>query len=168
MVGVRKKILMLVGNFGVGKSTLINNKILDRVDDIFLQISKRWWVLGANIGGADSLSKFNKSEVIKKIEKARLEGIIITGNYYCSNKDVDILRRNNDVSIVYLNTSFENNAKRIGQRGGIINPNTYNAKLKLHANLMRNNKHKVKIKILDNNRGAIAVKKDFEKILNDL
>ena len=165
---MRKKILMLVGNFGVGKSTLIKNKILDRVDDIFLQISKRWWVLGTNICGADSVSKFDKSEVMKKIERARLEGIIITGNYYCTNKDVERLCKNNDVSIVYLNTSFENNAKRIGQRGGIINPSTYNSKLKAHTNLMRNNKHRDKIRILDNNRGSKIVKSDFEKILNEI
>ena len=98
-----KKIVMLVGNFGVGKSTLIANQILD-TDDIFLRISKGWWVLGTDICGADSVSKFNKSDVMKKVEAARQKGIIIAGNYYCSNKDVRELAKNNAVHIVYINT----------------------------------------------------------------
>jgi gluconate kinase len=161
-----KKILMLVGNFGVGKSSLINNKILDIKDEVLLQISKRWWVLGTTINGADSVSKFNKQDMMKKIEDARVEGIIIAGNYYCSLRDVKRLSKNNDVSIVYLNTTFTNNAKRIALRGGIINPTTYNQKLKAHISLMRNSKHIANIKILDNNRGLKAVKKDFDTILN--
>lgn len=165
---MKKKILMLVGNYGVGKSTLIKNKILAKYNDIFLQISKRWWVLGTNICGADSVSNFNKDDVMKKIEKARLKGIIITGNYYCTNSDVERLRKNNDVSIVYLHTNFNNNAKRIAQRGGIINPTTYNQKLTSHLNLLKNQKDFVKIRILDNNRGPELVRKDFEKLLNEL
>ena len=162
-----KKIVMLVGNFGVGKSTLIANQILD-TDDIFLRISKGWWVLGTDICGADSVSKFNKSDVMKKVEAARQKGIIIAGNYYCSNKDVRELAKNNAVHIVYLNTSFENNAKRIAQRGGLINPTTYNQKLKSHTNLMRNNQGIATIHILDNNKGAKATRKSFEKILNKI
>jgi gluconate kinase len=163
-----KKILMLVGNYGVGKSSLINNKILDTKDELLLQISKRWWVLGTKINGADSVSSFNKQEVMRRIEKARVEGIIIAGNYYCSQTDVKRLARNNEVSIVYLHTNFENNAKRIAQRGGIINPTTYNQKLNAHVNLMKNSKSIAKIKILDNNRGLEQVKKDFNQILNQI
>ena len=159
---------MLVGNYGVGKSSLINNKVLDTMDEVLLQISKRWWVLGTKINGADSVSKFNKQDMMRKIEDARVEGIIIAGNYYCSLRDVKRLSRNNDVSIVYLNTTFTNNAKRIALRGGIINPTTYNQKLKAHISLMRNSKHMANIKILDNNRGLKAVKKDFDTILNQI
>ena len=71
---------MLVGNYGTGKSTLIDKKILDIKDEVLLQISKRWWVLGTTINGADSVSKFNKDDMMKKIEAARVEGIIIAGN----------------------------------------------------------------------------------------
>jgi len=163
-----KKILMLVGNYGTGKSTLIDNKILDVKDEVLLQISKRWWVLGTTINGADSVSKFNKADMMKKVEQARVEGIIIAGNYYCSQADVKRLARNNDVSIVYLKTSFANNALRIAKRGNLINPTTYNQKLKSHIGLMKASKGLAKIKILDNNRGLKLVKKDFNKILNEL
>ena len=64
-----KKILMLVGNYGTGKSTLIDKKILDIKDEVLLQISKRWWVLGTTINGADSVSKFNKDDMMKKIRQ---------------------------------------------------------------------------------------------------
>mgnify|MGYP003131932493 CR=1 FL=1 len=163
-----KKILMLVGNYGVGKSSLINNKILDVKDELLLQISKRWWVLGTKINGADSVSKFDKKEVMRRIEKARVEGIIIAGNYYCSQSDVKRLSKNNEVSIVYLHTNFVNNAQRIAQRGGNINPTTYNQKLNAHISLMKNCKTMAKIKILDNNRGLKEVKKDFDQILKQI
>jgi hypothetical protein len=163
-----KKILMLVGNFGTGKSTLIDNKILDIKDEVLLQISKRWWVLGTTINGADSVSKFNKEDMMKKIEAARVEGIIIAGNYYCSQADVKRLARNNDVSIVYLKTSFANNALRIAKRGNLINPTTYNQKLKSHANLLRASKGLAKIKILDNNRGLKVVRNDFNQLLKTI
>lgn len=162
-----KKVVFLVGNFGVGKSTLISNKVLE-VDDLFLRISEGWWVLGTDICGADSVSKFKKSEVMKKVEAARHKGIIIAGNYYCSHVDVRALAKNNAVHIVYLRTSFENNAKRIAQRGGLINPTTYNQKLKAHTNLMRNNQDVAHIHILDNNKGAKSTRSSFEKILNKI
>jgi len=159
-------VIFLVGNYGVGKSTIINEPILKK-EGILLMIRPNLYVLGNSISGADSLSSMLKSNVINIIKSSTDKNIIIAGNYYCQIKDVKELSKYFKVSIVYLETTFENNAKRIAMRGKLINIETYNSKLKSHISLIKNTKGFAKVYIIDNNGPIENVKKEFYKIAED-
>jgi len=157
---------MLVGNYGVGKSTLIKEPVLER-QTILLKTHENIWVLGKTIIGADSLSKMKKEQVIIEVAKHTDKNIIIAGNYYCQQTDVIKLSEIFNVVIIYLKTCFEENVKRIAMRGKTINVTTYNKKLKLHYNMMVKTKHLAKVHVIDNDRSFTEVKKDITKILQD-
>ncbi len=162
----KKTIFMLVGNFGVGKSTLIKEPVLD-TDGILLKTDDNMWVLGKTIIGADSLSSLSKKDVIDGLKNHTDKNIIITGNFYCAQKDVVELSVNFKIVIIYLKTSFVENVRRIAMRGKTINVSTYNSKLKLHYNMMKKTKHLAKIHVIDNDRAFSEVKLDITEILQD-
>tara|TARA_R110002153_G_scaffold17292_3_gene59993 strand:+ start:4722 stop:5231 length:510 start_codon:yes stop_codon:yes gene_type:complete len=162
----KKTAFMLVGNYGVGKSTLIKEPVLDR-QTILLKTHENIWVLGKTIIGADSLSSMKKEDVINELVKHTDKNIIITGNYYSQQTDVIKLSEGFNVVIIYLKTSFAENVKRIAMRGKTINVSTYNSKLKLHYNMMVKTKHLAKIHVIDNDRAFTEVKQDITKILQD-
>ena len=163
----KSKAIFLVGNYGVGKSTIIKEPVL-KSDGMFLMIRDNLYVLGTSISGADSLSNHNKAEVIKEVIKNKTKNIIITGNYYCQIKDIKELSVHFNVILVYLKTSFENNVKRILKRGKLINIDTYNSKLKGHISLINNTKGYRKLYIIDNNRDIESVKNEFYKIIEEI
>jgi gluconate kinase len=162
-----RKVVFVVGNYGVGKSSMLHRPILER-DDIFLRTSERYWVLGTDICGADSLSMYKKQEVMNKIKEAKQEGLLIAGSRYCQQKDIKELSRDNEVHLVYLKTSYMNNAARIAGRGKHINIDTYNQKLKEHISLMNKCRRYCKIYMIDNNRPLQEVKAEFDNIIQDL
>jgi hypothetical protein len=131
-------------------------------------IRNNFYVVGASIAGADSLSNYKKSEVIKEIVKNKSKNIILVGNYYCQIKDIKELSLHFDVVLIYLKTSFENNQKRILKRGKLINIDTYNSKLKSHISLINSTKGYRKLFIIDNNSDIKTVKNEFYKIINSL
>lgn len=155
-------IYFIVGNYGVGKSTIINYPIIKK-EDIFLEIQNNIYVLGEKIDGADSLSKYKKSDILNKIKLNSTKHIIITGNYYCQYKDFIELVKYFKLHLIYLKTSFENNLKRIQNRDSVINVGTFNAKLKNHISLIKKVQKISKIHLIDNNRDIKTVK---EEVLN--
>lgn len=159
-----KTAIFIVGNYGVGKSSLINKEPLE-VDDIFIKTGNNIWVLGTNICGADSLSKYKKIDVRKKVLNNKEKNLLITGNYYCQIVDFKAFKGHFNLVLIYLNTSFENNEERIKKRGRQININTYKTKLKSHKSLMENVRNIAKIYILDNNQSQDEVQKEFNKIV---
>lgn len=162
----KNTLFMLIGNYGVGKSTLIDEPIISK-EGIFIEIRHKTFVLGNNICGADSLSALRKESVLNVLKTTKGKNVVMTGNYYCQIRDVTELVPYYKIIIVYLQTSFENNAERIRQRGALINIKTYNMKLKSHISMIKQTKKYAKVYILDNNRTISEVKTDFYKIVAD-
>jgi hypothetical protein len=156
--------VFLLGNFGVGKSSILDLPVLDKTN-ILLHVGNNNWVLGKSTIGADSLSGFDKSKVFDFIKQHPDKNIIIAGIYYSQYNDFIKIRQSHKPVAVYLNTSYENNAKRIAKRGKLINPNTYTAKLKTHASLLKKLKGIATRYVLDNNRELEVVKSEFWQLV---
>jgi dephospho-CoA kinase len=160
------KIIFLVGNYGVGKSSIIKEPIISQNKNL-IQIRPNLYVLGRDICGADSLSSEKKSSVLREIITNRDKNIIIAGIYYTTIKDIKFLSQYFDIVLLYLNTSFEENAKRIALRGKQINIDTYNAKLTSQLSLIKNTKGYRKLFIIDNNKPLDLVKDEVYKIIEN-
>jgi dephospho-CoA kinase len=160
------KIIFLLGNYGVGKSSIIKEPILSQKKNL-IQIKQNLYVLGQDISGADSLSGEKKSSIIREIISNTDKNIIIAGIYYSTIKDIKFLSKYFNVLLFYLNTSFEENARRIALRGKLINIETYNQKLSSHLSLIKNTKGYRKLFIIDNNRPLNEVKEEIYKIIED-
>jgi dephospho-CoA kinase len=160
------KIIFLVGNYGVGKSSIIKEPIISQNKNL-IQIRPNLYVLGRDICGADSLSSEKKSSVLREIITNRDKNIIIAGIYYTTIKDIKFLSQYFDIVLLYLNTSFEENAKRIALRGKQINIDTYNAKLTSQLSLIKNTKGYRKLFIIDNNKPLDIVKDEVYKIIEN-
>jgi guanylate kinase len=159
-------IIFLVGNYGVGKSSIIKEPILSQ-QEFLIEIKPSLYVLGDTIAGADSLSPYPKNKVVKTLLNHRDKNIIIAGIYYTTKKDILFLSKYFNVTLIYLKTSFEENAKRIALRGNQINIDTYNSKLKSHYSLIKGTKGFRKLFIVDNNRSLNEVKEEVYKIIED-
>lgn len=162
----KKTVFFLVGNFGVGKSSIIKRPIKNQ-QGLLIEVETNVWVLGTQIIGADSLSHMKKDDVWIEVERNTEKNIIVTGNYYSQIVDVQRMNKSFKVVVIYLKTSFQNNAKRIAKRGRKINVDTFNNKQKTHRSLLTKVKNIAKTYIIDNNRELIDVRKDFERILQD-
>ena len=161
-----KTIFYIVGNYGVGKSTIIKEPILTK-EDLFMEIRENVWVLGKEINGADSLSSLDKESVLMRILDNKEKNIIVAGIYYSTIKDIKFFSKHFKVVIIYLNTSFENNAKRIAERGKHINIDTYNSKLRANKSLITSTKGHRKVYIIDNNKPINEVKEEVYKIIDN-
>ena len=161
----KNKIFFLVGNYGVGKSTIIEEKVIAQTN-MLLQIRKNIFVLGNKINGADSLSSYKKEDVINEVKKNTDKNIVIAGNYYCQYVDFVELLPYFNLVLCYLKTNFENNQKRISKRGKTINVATYNNKLKNHISLIKKTNGMRKLYIIDNNKSVQEVKKEFYNIID--
>ena len=159
-------IFFLVGNYGVGKSSIIKEPIISKRKNL-LEIRKNLFVLGEDISGADSLSSQPKDKVIRGLLSNTDKNIIIAGIYYTTIKDIKLLSKYFNITLIYLETSFIENAKRIAQRGKVINIDTYNSKVKSHISLIKNTKGMRKIFIIDNNRPLDEVKEEVYKIIEN-
>lgn len=162
-MSVKNKAFFLVGNYGCGKSSIIKETVT-RQESIFLEIRPNLWVVGTQINGADSLSQFAKENVLKTIIENKDKNVIIAGNYYCQIKDIEILSKHFSVVLVYLKTTFENNAKRIAERGKLINVDTFNNKLKNHISMISKTNGLRKLYIIDNNQELKQTKQEFFNI----
>jgi shikimate kinase len=163
-MSIKKTAFFLVGNYGVGKSTLIYDEVISQAG-IFIETMKNVYVIGKSIIGADSLSSLSKDDVMRDLINNKDKNIVIAGNYYAATKDVKILFPHFKCVIIYLKTPFKDNAKRIKMRGNTINIETYNQKLKGHFSLMKNCKSLAKIYIVDNSRSKQQVKSEYLKII---
>jgi len=95
------------------------------------------------------------------------KNVIIAGNYYCQIKDIEILNKHFSVVLVYLKTTFENNAKRIAERGKLINVDTFNNKLKNHISMISKTNGLRKLYIIDNNQPLKQTKHEFFNIIEN-
>lgn len=155
---------ILLGNFGVGKSTLIDYPIIE-TEDIFLRVFDNVWIVGLTSSGADSLSAMRKTDIFDTIKRHPEKHLILAGVYYSQQVDVYRLARTHRPVIIYLDTTYKNNALRIAARGKKINPKTHMQKIGLHINLMRKLKHVARIHIIDNNRPLDLVKIEVREII---
>jgi len=84
-----KKAIFLTGSMGSGKSTILKKANVLRTNK-YTVICDDFDVLGCNIIGADSLSHYKKSEVLNSLKFYNGNKLIIAGEYY--SKQVDIQR----------------------------------------------------------------------------
>jgi len=161
-----KKAFMILGNFGVGKSAVIDYPIQE-TENIFLRIFDNNWIVGKTSAGADSLSSMLKKDVFKLIQDNPQKNLILAGVYYSQQIDIQRLSKTHQPVIIYLDTTYQNNAERIALRGKTINPATYLQKVNLHINLMLKTKHIAKIHIVDNNRPLEIVKAEVREIIKN-
>lgn len=163
-----KKAIFLVGNFGVGKSTLLNRQVISSVG-IYQEIAENLYVLGKDTSGADTLSSFKKEDVIKDIISNKDKNIILCGIYYQQIIDVQRLKNFFEIVIVYLNTDYENNKKRIEARGKEINKKTFVQKNKhIKSFIKQSFMDCSEVFIIDNNKSKEEVKKEFNNIIKKL
>jgi dephospho-CoA kinase len=163
-----KKAIFLVGNFGVGKSTLLNRQVISSVG-IYQEIAENLYVLGKDTSGADTLSSFKKEDVIKDIISNKDKNIILCGIYYQQIIDVQRLKNFFEIVIVYLNTDYENNKKRIESRGKEINKKTFLSKNKHIKSFIKQSFMDCSdVFIIDNNKSKEEVKKEFDNIIKKL
>lgn len=163
---IKSTIFYLVGNYGVGKSSIIKEPVLSKIDNL-LQIKDNLYVLGEDINGADSLSKQPKEKVIRGLLSHTDKNIIIAGIYYTTIKDIVFLSKFFNIVLIYLKTSFYVNASRIAQRGKVINVDTYNSKINSHTSLIKKTRGLQKLFIIDNDRTLNEVKQEVYKIIED-
>lgn len=162
----KNKAIFLVGNFGVGKSTLLDREVLSSTG-IYQEIAPNLYVLGTSTIGADSLSSMKKQDVIQDVIANRDKNIILCGIYYQQLVDVQRLKNFFEIVIVYLNTNYENNKKRIEMRGKTINKNTFVSKNKhIHSFIKQSQSDCSYVFVIDNNQPKEFVKNEFDKIIN--
>lgn len=166
MEAMKRCIFFIVGNYGVGKSTAIEQPVI-REHGILLEIGSNLYVLGTHIRGADSVSHIPKEQVMKIVEQNNDKNIIVTGNYYAQIKDVVSMSKHFRCIIIYMATTYENNAKRIAERGKNINIDTYNSKLSIHLSMIRQTRKYSKVYIVDNNKPKEIVKQEIFKIIHN-
>lgn len=120
-----KKAIFLTGSMGSGKSTIL--KLAEPISsDKYITYCKDFDILGTTIG-ADSLSKFKKEEVLKYLNNYAGNKLIIAGEYY--SKQLDIQRFINmgfEMYCILLNVDRQIIYNRVLQRGnGHWNEITY-------------------------------------------
>lgn len=121
-----KHAVFLIGNFGIGKSTLIEpwfGTVPGSTIYTSLSEYEGFEILGTSIG-ADGLSKYKKADVFSGVLSAGLN-LIIAGVYYQQKIDIDRLKATHIVHCIYLNTSKEENMRRVAGRNGKWNEQTY-------------------------------------------
>jgi guanylate kinase len=162
----RGTMFFLVGNFGVGKSSIVKNEVIAEVDEILLKIKNNLYVAGKKIIGADSLSSVGGKAVVREVLNRHPDkNIILTGVYYYQLVDLKAFYKNFNIVVIYLKTSFEQNNIRVAKRGRVINIDTYNAKLKSHQSFLKSSAKYGKVIFLDNNRPLEEVRNDFYNII---
>jgi len=163
----KSKLFFLVGNFGVGKSSIIKEPELGRCG-LLIGIRQNLWVLGTHICGADSLRGYKKTDVRASVVLNKDKNIIIAGVFYCAIIDVVIFSEFFDVVVIYLKTSFAKNAKRMANRDGApISISMYNSRLKNQLSMIKKVKNIAKVYIIDNDKDLIETKKEFFNIVSN-
>lgn len=122
----KNDVVFVIGNFGVGKSTLIRpwfGTVEGSTPYTCLSEYDGWEILGSDIG-ADSLSKYKKADVLAGVMNAGID-LIVAGIYYQKLVDIDRFKETHNIHCIYLKTSKETNMARVAGRGGKWNEDTY-------------------------------------------
>lgn len=174
------KVIIILGNFGVGKSTLLE-KIYDedglkesffcgvkqQVQQTMLQNSV---ILGNNKKGADSLATEKKNVVRRQIVNAN-KNVFVAGLFYIADVDFDFYIKNGLIPIfIKLKTSKHVNRQRMKERSGAklkeatwaVNENRF-CRIERYAE-----KKGLSFEEIDNDQTAEEVFKDFLLILQTI
>lgn len=145
-----KKAIFLTGSMGSGKST-----ILERTDFIeqvgYVRRCTDYDILGVSQCGADRLSNYKKVDVLKSLEAYSGEKLLIAGEYYSKNVD---LQRFKDLGfkiyVILLHVDRDIIYSRLMHRGGgRWNELTYKTNMNARVSFFK--AHKGNKKIMKNN-----------------
>ena len=120
-----KKAIFLTGSMGSGKSTIL--KLAEIIsNDKYITFCNDFDILGTIIG-ADSLSKHKKEDVLNYLKNYNGNKLIIAGEYYSKQKDIDrFINMGFQIYCILLNVDRDTIYKRVLKRGGgKWNENTY-------------------------------------------
>jgi len=123
-------VFFVIGNFGVGKSTLIEpwfGTVEGSTEYTCLSEYEGIEILGDRVG-ADSLSKYKKADVLAEVIPAGID-LVIAGIYYQKLIDIDRFEKTHKVVCIHLDCPEEVNRERVAQRGGKWNQTTYEGNL---------------------------------------
>lgn len=124
------KAIFLTGSMGSGKSSILNQAKFVSQKNYILKCEE-YDILGVKQYGADSLSSYSKQDVINSLECYSGKKLVIAGEYY--SKQIDLERFSSlgfDVSVILLNVERQEIYKRVLERGnGQWNENTYKSNL---------------------------------------
>lgn len=120
------KAIFLTGSMGAGKSTILRRASF-LFQQGFVRVCKEYDILGVDQAGADSLSKYKKPEVLNSLLSYKGEKLVIAGEYYSKQLDLDRFKNMGfEVFVILLNVSRDEIYKRVLQRGsGAWNEVTY-------------------------------------------
>ncbi|PMD94855.1 hypothetical protein BWI97_15775 [Siphonobacter sp. BAB-5405] len=159
-------IILLTGNFGIGKSSIIQGE--GRQEGRFYVHSNGWQVLGDRNGADVALKNISKADLLNGLRNYP-GNLIITGVYFQSHKDLDIYSKYHHLHVIFLRTSKANNRLRIKSRGGKWNEQTWaenhNSLLKLFDLCTRK---RITRLVMDNDRPLDVVRAEFWQYLNSL
>lgn len=112
-----KKVVFLTGSMGSGKSSILKKSEIIKTDK-YITYCKDFDILGTIIG-ADSLSKYKKEDVLQYLNKYQGEKIVIAGEYYSKQKDIQrLIKMGFNMYCILLNVNRETIYKRVLERGG--------------------------------------------------
>lgn len=125
------KVIFLTGSMGSGKSSILKKSTLIGRSR-FIQYCQEYDILGADKSGADTLSKYNKNEVLSSLVGYKGQKLVVAGEYY--SKQIDLKRFKEmgfQIYVILLNVSREEIYRRVLARGsGSWNEKTYETNIK--------------------------------------
>lgn len=118
-----KKIYLLMGNFGVGKSSIVNFYEHKPIRKMVLSEVQGFLSLGG-ARGADDLIKagYKKPAVFDLLKELSDRDFIIHSCIYQNMQDIDRYTKTHNVEVIFLKTSIQINAERMKMRGKKIDP----------------------------------------------
>lgn len=160
-----KNIYLIAGNFGVGKTTLVNAHPHEKIEGTYNTRVCGLVSLGGE-RGCDNISNYTKADVIAGLNPE--EAYIIHGRYYQQFTDIGRYSRTHCVIIFYLRTSEDANRERIGKRGGKFSEEGFTAKQKADEKMVIFARaHGVTVHVIDNNRDTTDVHTEVWTKIND-
>jgi len=166
-----KRVMFIIGNFGIGKSTLIEpwfGNVPGNCSMSVLSNYEDWEILGTSIG-ADGLSKYKKAEVFSEALSSGLN-FIVAGVYYQQKVDIDrFVEAGYDVYCTYLDTPKYINKARVAGRNGKWNENTYQNKVgAVRVFMEKCEAEGHPIYKIDNSRLKKEVREEFDDIMENI
>ncbi len=123
------KIFAVIGNFGVGKTSVLSYYNHKKTDEPYFTDCEGFLMLGGK-HGADSMGKYYPKnytlDVILPAKKDR--SIVIHSMFYNGVKDLIAYKKTHEPHLIYLKTSFETNVRRMhGRSKNVPDAQDYNA-----------------------------------------
>ncbi len=165
MKQTKNRLYVLVGNFGVGKTSIVNYYPHSFFNEFFTQVNGLLSVGGKN--GCDALSAHSKEEVFNMIKEAKEHRLLVHGIYYMGKIDLLRYRKTHNPLVIFLRTDKETNGLRIIERGKRINEDTWYQKEIGNKNLLQFCvDEKINFRVVDNNKPLEEVAKQVWGIIS--